>query len=170
MRFVFLSLFLLLLVAGCLGSSPAEYTFRDTTDIAPAQIRSFQSIPDAEVCLEDGKPLILSFSTTTCPHCRWINDTYNGVMKEYLDKGLITARHWKADIGDEQFSEERESAVFERDVAVFEQFNPDFSVPTYVFGCKYYRIGNAYELEDDLDAEAGEFKAVIEQLLAETGH
>jgi len=36
------------------------------------------------------------------------------------------------------------------------------TVPTYVFGCKYVRIGNAYET---LGEEKAEFRRVIEKLL-----
>ncbi len=50
-------------------------------------------------------------------------------------------------------------------LAIFKQFNPDNSIPTFVFGCEYYRVGNAYEQQNDLTAEIGEFKAVIEELL-----
>lgn len=163
--FIFLSVLLLLFSLGCV--QPSELKYRDTSSIPPSpQIRSFQSLSDsASVCLENGKPLILMFSTTTCPHCLWVNDTFNGVMKEYLDKNLVVVRHWEVDIGDDQFTPKRDSKVLEKDVALFEKVNPDFSVPTYVFGCKYYRVGNAFEVQGDLDAEAGEFKAVVEKLL-----
>jgi hypothetical protein len=45
----------------------------------------------------------------------------------------------------------------------FNDINPQGSIPT--FGCKYYRIGNGYEQEGDLESEAAEFEAVIEALI-----
>ena len=52
-------------------------------------------------------------------------------------------------------------------MAVFTEFNPEGSIPTFVFGCKYYRVGTGYKQEDDLAAEASEFMAVIEALIGE---
>ena len=46
-------------------------------------------------------------------------------------------------------------------------FNIQNSIPTFVFGCRYYRIGTGHEFEDDLEAEAAEFMAVIEELIDE---
>ncbi len=49
--------------------------------------------------------------------------------------------------------------------AVFQQFSPNSNVPAFVFGCKYYRIGNQFESQKDLNAEEAEFTRVIEELL-----
>ena len=48
---------------------------------------------------------------------------------------------------------------------VYEQFNPRGTIPTFVFGGKYYRIGTGYEKQGDLLAEEREFRAVIDSLL-----
>ena len=48
----------------------------------------------------------------------------------------------------------------------FKKYNPKGSIPTFVFGCKYVRVGNGYERDDDLASEAAEFRAVIEDLIA----
>jgi thiol-disulfide isomerase/thioredoxin len=157
----------LLFFSGCISS---QYESRDTTAIAPTSISSFQVLPNAQICTQEGKPIIRLYSTTTCPHCRWVNSTFNGVMEEYMDAGKIVAYHWDLDIGNDQFTPAKEASVPPGEVSLFQTVNPRQSVPTYLFGCKYYRIGNAYETQDDLDAEAGEFKAVIEKLVAETNN
>ncbi|MEK6970746.1 MAG: hypothetical protein AABW68_03565 [archaeon] len=156
----------LLFLSGCVSS---KYESRDTSSIAPSTIASFQTIPNATICVEDGKPIIRLYATTICPHCRWINATFNGVIDEYKAKGLIAAYHWDLDIGNDQFTPGKESSVPKSEVELFTSTNPQQSVPTYLFGCKYWRVGNAYETQDDLDAEAAEFKAVIEKLLGEVG-
>ena len=46
-----------------------------------------------------------------------------------------------------------------------ETFNPRESIPTFVFGNKYWQIGNGYERQDDLIAEEAEFKRIIEKLV-----
>ncbi len=168
MRFSFVlifTIFLLLVLSGCVNSN---YSSRDTSQIAPTTIRTFQLIPGAnDICLEGGKPIIRMFSTTTCSHCRWVNDTFNGVMEEYMSADKIVAYHWDVDLGNNQYTPAKESVVPTSEVELLKKINPELSVPTYIFGCKYWRVGNPYETADDLDAEAGEFKAVIEKLLAE---
>ncbi|MEK6821015.1 MAG: hypothetical protein AABY11_01275, partial [archaeon] len=103
MRFSFLllALFALLIFSGCISS---KYDSRDTTAIAPTSISTFQVIPNAEICTQDGKPIIRLYSTTICPHCRWINSTFNGVVDEYLAQGTIVASHWDLDVGNNQFT------------------------------------------------------------------
>ncbi len=84
----------------------------------------------------------------------------------YVDEGLIVAHHWELDIGDDLLTNQFEEDVPDEEMAVFEEFNIQKSIPTFVFGCKYYRIGTAYE-PNGLEAEAAEFMAVIEALLNE---
>lgn len=159
------SILFLLILSGCINS---KYESRDTSQIAPSSIRTFQLIPNADaICVEDGKPIIRLYSTTVCPHCRWINSTFNGVMDEYMSAGKIVAYHWDVDIGNNQYTPAKESSIPSEEVELLKRVNPDLSVPTYVFGCKYWRVGNPYETANDLDSEAAEFKAVIEKLLTE---
>jgi thiol-disulfide isomerase/thioredoxin len=157
-------LFLSLMLVGCVQSTLKA---RDTSTIAPTTITTFQVFPNAQVCAQDGKPIIRLYSTTWCPHCKWVNDTFNGVMKEYVDSGKIVAMHWDVDIKDDQFTPKIEDNFPKAELDIFESANANGTIPTYVFGCKYYRVGNGFESQDDLDAEAGEFKAVIEKLLKE---
>lgn len=119
----------------------------------------------AEICTEDGKPVVYLFSTTWCPHCSWIGDTFDRVVEEYVNAGKIKAYHWEVDINDNILTSEKESRVPAAHSAIYREFNPQGSIPTFVFGCKYYRIGNGHEMEDDLDAEAVEFKLLIEDLV-----
>jgi thiol-disulfide isomerase/thioredoxin len=129
------------------------------------EIRTFTDSGE-DICTEDGKPVINLFSTTWCPHCKWVADTYDNLVKEYVDAGKIVAHHYEIDIGDDILTEEIESSVPAEDDAMYRKFNPRGSIPTFVFGCKYYRIGNGYESQNDLAAEEAEFRAVIEDLLA----
>ena len=119
-----------------------------------------------DICVDDdGKPIIRLFTSSTCPHCQWIGDTFDNTVKEYIDNGEITAYHWDLTSGDNLLTEEVEE-VPESEMEIFNDGNQGY-VPYFVFGCKYTRIGNGYEQQDDLDAEANEFKAVIDKLLAE---
>ena len=129
-----------------------------------ADIKTFEETED-DICKEDGKPLIRLFSTTWCPHCEWIKETFDNTVKEYVDEGKIVAYHWELDINDNTLTEEAEKEVPESEKNIFSKYNPDGGIPTFVFGCKYLRIGNGYESESSLEKEEAEFRAVIEEFL-----
>jgi thiol-disulfide isomerase/thioredoxin len=169
------------LLLGCAGSDDdsTDYTNTDDAaidpfddgaidpfDIEPSSIETFESV-SGDICTEDGKPIVRLFSTTWCLHCQWIGDTFDAVVQMYVDEGLIVAHHWEVDIGDDTLTSQVEQAVPDDETAVFDEFNQQESIPTFVFGCKYYRIGTAYEQENDLESEAAEFMAVIEALISE---
>lgn len=146
------------------GSDSSNDTTINPYDIEPSKITTF-SDNGSNICTEDGKPVIRLFSTTWCPHCQWVSDTFDAIVKMYVDRGLIVAHHWEVDTGDDTLTAQTENSVPVSELSVFDEFNPQNSIPTFVFGCKYYRIGNGHESEDDLKAEAAEFMAVIEKLL-----
>jgi len=72
------------------------------------------------------------------------------------------------DTGDNTLTQTVETYVPEEEKKIYSEFNPGNTIPTFVFGCKYYRIGNGYEAENDLVSEKREFIAVINALLNET--
>lgn len=120
---------------------------------------------DGEICKQDGKPIIRLFSTSTCPHCVWIKDTFDKVAKEYVNKGKIKAYHWVMDQGDDILTTVKESQVPDSEMQVLAQFDVDGYVPAFVFGCQYFRIGTGYESANDLKKEEAEFRKIIDELL-----
>lgn len=135
----------------------------------PPDVGKVTSFTDSgyDIELEDGKPVIRLFSSTACGYCLWIRDTFEEVAKEYVAEGKIVAYHWELNTGDNTLTQEAESEVPVAEGEIFAHFNPGGGVPTFVFGGKYYRIGVRYKAEEDLDAEAADFRAVIEALLEE---
>ena len=121
---------------------------------------------DNEICMEDGKPVVYLFSTTWCSHCSWVKETFDAAMLEAMDEGKVIAYHWELDTGDNTLTEEVETEVPAEHDKIYRAFNPRGSIPTFVFGCKYYRIGNGYESANDLDAEKTDFETVIETMIA----
>lgn len=122
------------------------------------------SVSSEDICKENGKPLVILFSTTTCPHCKWIKSTFDSVAKEYADAGKIAAYHWELDTGDNTLTAAKESKIPDDYANMFWKYSQKGGVPTFVFGCKYYRIGNAYESSGDLSAEEKEFRSVLDSL------
>ena len=109
------------------------------------------------ICKDDGKPVIRMYSTTSCPHCTWVSEAFDSVAKKYVSDGKVVAYHWQLDSEDNTLTSFKEDYMPEDEKQVYYKFNPQGTVPTFVFGCKYYRIGTGYEAEDDLRAEKEEF-------------
>ncbi len=119
-----------------------------------------------DVYKEDGKPVVTLFSTSWCPHCTWIKETFDKFVKDEMAQGKIVAYHWELDTGDNTLTTEVETAVPDKYLQIYQTFNPDGSIPTFVFGNKYYRVGNGYERENNTAKEAAEFRQIIDTLLA----
>lgn len=128
-------------------------------------VTTFSEKAEANLCTEDGKPVVYLFSTTWCPHCQWIKDTFDEVVNKYVADGKIVAYHWEVDTNDNTLTSQKETVVPAKDLAIYKEFNPGGSIPTFVFGCKYSRIGNGYEQKQDLAAEKAEFEALIEDMI-----
>ncbi len=126
---------------------------------------TFSEKAGAEICTEDGKPVVYLFSTTWCPHCTWVGETFDNLVKGYVDAGKIVAYHWELDINDDTLTSAKESSIPSAHQAVYQEFNPGGSIPTFVFGCKYFRVCNGYEAQDDLASEVMEFEAIINDLI-----
>jgi len=148
-------------------SSVAQNT-ADTSESQTGELSgtTFKETGD-DVCYEDGKPVVRMFSTTWCPHCSWIKGTYDSVVQEYVDQGLIAAYHWEIDTGDNTLTTDVETQVPESEMAVYQQYNPQGSIPTFVVGCTYSRVGNGYEQEQDLAAEEQDLRNMIDMLIAQ---
>ncbi|MBI5553264.1 MAG: hypothetical protein HY917_00820 [Candidatus Diapherotrites archaeon] len=156
----------LMVLFGCTGTNPNDTSL--SKDVAPTSIQTFQSV-NAQVCKENGKPIIRMYSTTWCPHCKWVKPGFISTVNEYVQQGKIVAYLWELDTGDNPLTPNVvEDGVPLAERAVYSGYNHQGTVPTFVFGCKYYRIGNGYEGQknsEELRQEIGEFKAVIEELL-----
>ncbi|MFP4424321.1 MAG: peptidylprolyl isomerase [Candidatus Woesearchaeota archaeon] len=127
-----------------------------------SDIETFNKIGD-DVCTEDGKPIIRVYTSSTCPHCHWVNPAVDEVLKEYSDQ--IVARHWEVDTKDDLLTPEEEGSIPAQDMQVYQENNPEGYVPYFDFGCVYNRVGTGYEREDDLEKEKQEFRTIIEELI-----
>ena len=97
----------------------------------------------------------------------WVKEAFDSIAKGYADKGLIVARHWELDIRDDTLTPRRERMVPDSEMSVFNRISGG-GVPAYSMGCRYIRLGNGHERENNIEAEKAEFMAVIEMLIRES--
>ena len=143
------------------------FTYDDPDDTEHTNIATF-TYSGSDICLADGKPVIRMYSTTRCPHCAWIKDTYERVVMEYAEEEKIVAYHWELDINDDTLTPEYEEVIPDSEWAEFRRISGS-GVPAYSMGCRYVRIGNGHERQSDLAAEEADFREVIEKLIEESG-
>ncbi len=151
-----------------LGTSRTKTDFVTTTPTATGSEGTFNVDANLPVCKEDGKPVVYLISTTWCPHCKWIKDTYDKWAKDQMEKGNIIAYHWEIDIKDDTLTEGKEGSVPSDVMETYQRFNPRGSIPTFIFGCKYWRIGNGFESQQNLELEEKEFQTIVDKLLETT--
>ncbi len=154
----------LLFIIGCATSEREPGTLSLEVEREPGEL-TFEETGDP-LCTYEGKPIVRKFATTWCPHCLWIEKTYTDVVNEYVDQGKIQAYLWEINTGDNALTDYVEAHVPAEELAIYEKYNPKKTIPTFVFGCQYVRIGNGYETQGDLAAEEAEFREIIELLLA----
>jgi len=106
-----------------------------------------------------------SESRVNCSHCKWIGGTFDSTVKEYVEKGLIEAHHYEIDTNDDLLTAAVETEIPQSYLEMGQRRNSKGYMPYFNFGCKYDRIGNGYEEQDDLDSEAKEIRQVIDSLL-----
>lgn len=147
---------------------------QDQVEVEFTEMPTFKKT-DKEVCLVEGKIPIILYSTTKCPHCVWVGPAFDEVAQEYADSDKLVFRHWQLDLKDDTLTEEAEGELPANVLSDYLSFNPDGTVPTFVFGCKYLRVGTGYEnyqggfqTQEGFEKEKEEFRQVIEELLAKT--
>jgi peptidyl-prolyl cis-trans isomerase C len=114
-----------------------------------------------------GLPIVVLFSEAGCSHCEWVEETFDDVVMEYVERGLIEAHHYDIKTNDDLLTPELETELPRKYLKIKNQSGPGGPVPYFNFGCRYDRIGNGYEAQDDLSAEETEMRNVIDALLTE---
>ncbi|KKP69702.1 hypothetical protein A2X44_04050 [candidate division CPR3 bacterium GWF2_35_18] len=153
---------------GVLGVNRVKTDFVDTTPQVTGVEGTFDVDTSLPVCKEDGLPVVYLFSTTWCPHCEWIKDTFDKVAKEYMNAGKLFAYHYELDTKDDTLTSGKENNVPQEALNVYKRFNPNGSIPTFVVGCKYWRVGNGFEASQDLNAEEKELRAIFDKVIADS--
>lgn len=118
-----------------------------------------------DICMNsDGQPVILLFSTPSCFHCKWVAETFDDTVMEYVEKGLIEAHHYDLKTQDDLLTTKIEIEIPQEYFEIYKQGSKGY-VPYFNFGCRQHRASNGYERQDDLFAEEMEFRKVIDSLI-----
>jgi thiol-disulfide isomerase/thioredoxin len=116
--------------------------------ISPSETINMTQTPG--MCDNNGTPIVRMFGTSWCPHCT----AGKAVFEEFAAENEGRAEFRVLDV-------EQDTLTFQ-DFALFDQLS-DGSVPTYVFGCSYFRVGNAFSDDPELEKQA--FQDVLNALL-----
>ena len=143
-----------------------QLTMTGLDAVDTGEITTFSAY-EMNICTDGGKPTVIQFSISTCPHCIWAGDAFRAAVKPYVAEGKISAYLWHLDTGDNLLTEviETKDALPKKHLQIFSHFDKQQQVPFFVMGCRYYRLGTAYEIEGGKEKEVAEMKAVIEQVI-----
>ena len=126
-------------------------------------INQFEETSDS-ICNENSRPVLRLYITTDCLPCNLAKEAFNSFAKEKQEKGEIAAYIWELNTGDNILTEETESGIPRSELSIFRKYNPKSTVPAFVFGCKYIRVGNAYMQQNNVEAEKLEFEKILKKI------
>ncbi|MDD3170661.1 MAG: thioredoxin family protein [Candidatus Paceibacterota bacterium] len=134
-------------------SSDGKYLFANEPYEIPEFIENeiktvdgnFKEVVGADICSENGKPIVYFFGSASCSHCAWEKPVLQEVVKSFGDK---ISYHENIDTNTDQ--------------DVFEKYS-NGSFPTLVLGCRYYRLGSG-----EADGEQAEKEALTKLICSLT--
>ncbi len=124
----------------------------DETD----QIETFTETGD-EICTKGGKPVVRLYTTSGCKSCDELEKAFYDAVGDYD----VVVYHWELDTGQNIYTEEMETGIPKSELDIFQKYNPKSTVPTYVMGCRYVRVGAG---GSDMEEEKQELSSVISEL------
>jgi len=92
------------------------------------------SVGEDEICKENEKPIIYFFGSTSCPHCTWEHPIIEKVVKDF-----------------EEYISFHNNMDSNADTDIFSKYSTG-SIPTLVFGCKYYRVGSGEQSGEETES------------------
>jgi len=118
------------------AGSQTTTTATTTANNQPKQAAdgNFTELTSAQVCQENGKPIVYFFGSEGCPHCKWEKPIIEAVIQKF---GSAVSYHENIDNG--------------KEMDIFNQYS-DGGIPTLVLGCKYYRVGSGESAGNDSEA------------------
>jgi hypothetical protein len=112
-----------------------------------------------EICTEEEKPVIRVYTSSNCDKCAEVKPS----LEAALDNYDVVLYEWELDTGDNLATSDKETGLTKSELDILKRYNPKGALPTYVFGCKYVRTGNAFETVD-LNKEQEAFEEILAEL------
>lgn len=136
----------------------------EPSTVSPGEFKTFKKTGRSINVNSKGQPVILFFGRAGCSHCQWVSDTYDSIVLEYMERGLIEAHHYDIETKDDLLTATRETKIPEEYLKIKDGKEPEL-VPYFNFGGSFERAGTGYESQDDFFAEEMEMRQVIDYLL-----
>lgn len=105
-----------------------------TTTPKPEKTLGNFSFTNQPSLIENGKPAVYFYGTSTCPHCQWEKPIAQKVFARFKDQ--ITYHEIINPKSNEDFN------IFRQ----FQSYNPDGGVPFLILGGRYVRVGSGQNL------------------------
>jgi foldase protein PrsA len=112
-----------------------------------------------EICTEEEKLVIRVYTSSNCDKCAEVKPS----LEAALDNYDVVLYEWELDTGDNLATSDKETGLTKSELDILKRYNPKGALPTYVFGCKYVRTGNAFETVD-LNKEQEAFEEILAEL------
>jgi|GEM_PF-1399119 len=125
----------------------------------------FQIDPNARVCAKGQWVIVRMYSNSTCKECVWVREIFDEVVKEWEEKGRIHPIRWDVDTGDNNYTTEVEESIPASDRKLFRMYSPEMEIPTFILGCKYYRVGSGYYEILDRASEKRDLEDAIREIV-----
>ncbi len=97
----------------------------------------YYEIKGAEICKENGKPIVYFFGSKSCPHCDWQSPIVNEVVKGF--EGKISYH---------------ENIDNTKELDILSKYSPQGSIPTTIIGCKYFKVGSGENIGEEKEKQA----------------
>ncbi len=135
-----------------------------TTTLLQPSFKTFEDL-GGSICALDGKPIIRMYSKDTCDHCKWSKPLFKEVMAEY--GGAVVAHIWEFGSEDDMMTADVEGLIPSGEQDVFFSSKASGTVPYFVFGCRFVRVGNGYYIQGRADLEKEEMRQIVNYLLSQ---
>jgi len=99
---------------------------------------NFKVLEEAEICLENGKPLVYYFGGSFCSYCKWEHPIVSSVAEKF--KGYISFH-------DNMDKTDADQDIVEKYAALNKGY-----VPFMVIGCQYWQLGSGEAFGEEQEA------------------
>ncbi|MBN1386556.1 peptidylprolyl isomerase [Candidatus Woesearchaeota archaeon] len=155
-----------LYIAGLMDKAKIEL-FAFNSGIPSMDITTFQQV-DPSVCTdEDNRTIVRLYTVSYQEASQFAEAAFRQALERFDRSGELSAYVWQVDTNDDVMTPELESAIPQEELDLFRKYNPGNSVPAYLIGCKYLRIGNGHWENKDMASETLEIEAMFDEIIFE---